>query len=168
MPISKLLALALLATLTLTGLGCNSSSSNSSSGPGMDAMATLLTALAAQSVSVDFFSYADLDGSSRQLQVTIPEDDVDRAQSIARQALADFGLGGLVCRKGLSRVTLVGGGMAGIPGVYAKAVDALRGEKIDVYAFSTSAMTISVLVDSEKEERTLQLLHSAFDLAKVG
>jgi hypothetical protein len=29
-------------------------------------------------------------------------------------------------------------------------------------------MTISVLVDAEKEEQTLQLLHSAFDLAKVG
>lgn len=135
---------------------------------GMDAMATLLTTLAAQAVSVDFFSYADRGDGRRQLQTTIPQEDVKRAEELARQALSAYGLTGIQTRTDLSRVTLVGGGMAGIPGVYARAVEALRGAKIDIYAFSTSAMSISVLVDSAREEQTLQLLHSAFDLAKVG
>ena len=136
--------------------------------PGMEAMSTFLTALAAKPVSLDFFSYADHEAGGRQLQVTVPEEDAAAAEAIARETLAPYGLSGIHTRPALSRVTLVGGGMAGIPGVYARAVDALRLEGIDVYAFSTSAMTISVLVDSAKEERTLQLLHSAFDLAKVG
>jgi aspartate kinase len=100
--------------------------------------------------------------------VTVPADDAEAAETVARQTLAGHGLSNISTQKGLSRVTLVGGGMAGIPGVYARAVEALRSEGIDIYAFSTSAMTISVLVESDKEERTLQLLHTAFDLAKVG
>jgi aspartate kinase len=135
--------------------------------PGMGSMASLLTPLAARGVSVDFFSYADV-GNHRQLQVTVPTDDADTAETVARQTLAGHGLTKIETQRGLSRVTLVGGGMAGIPGVYARAVEALRSEGIDIYAFSTSAMTISVLVESDKEERTLQLLHTAFDLAKVG
>jgi aspartate kinase len=135
--------------------------------PNMGSMASLLTPLAARGVSVDFFSYADV-GSKRQLQVTVPAEDAETAETVARQTLAGHGLSNISTQKGLSRVTLVGGGMAGIPGVYARAVEALRSEGIDIYAFSTSAMTISVLVESDKEERTLQLLHTAFDLAKVG
>jgi aspartate kinase len=134
----------------------------------MDAMGTLLTSLAASAVSIDFFSYADMADGRRQLQITIPEEDVATADTICRQVLGPQGVRDVEIREGLSRVTLVGGGMAGIPGVYARAVEALRGEKIDIYAFSTSAMSISVLVDADKEERTLQLLHTAFDLAKVG
>jgi aspartate kinase len=130
----------------------------------MDAMAALLTRLAGEKVSVDFFSYADRPDGTRQLQLTIPEADAGQGAQVCREVIG----GEIEERKGLSRVTLVGGGMAGIPGVYARTVEALRGEAIEIYAFSTSAMTISVLVDAAKEERTLQLLHAAFDLAKVG
>jgi aspartate kinase len=133
--------------------------------PTLDAISNLLSTLAREHVSVDFFSYAD-DHGSRQLQLTVPEPDVPQAEAIAGRVLGDQVT--VEAHGGLSRVTLVGGGMAGIPGVYARAVEALRNEHIDIYAFSTSAMTISVLVDSEKEERTLQLLHSAFDLSRVG
>jgi aspartate kinase len=146
----------------------------------MDAMARLLTALAERAVSVDFFGFADADAGDdaaarpgaeagaveRQLQLTIPEADIDTATAVCRSVLNPGAR--IEVHAGLSRVTLVGGGMAGVPGVYARAVESLHSGGIDVYAFSTSAMTISVLVDAEKEERTLQLLHTAFDLAKVG
>ncbi|MEO5509301.1 MAG: aspartate kinase [Longimicrobiales bacterium] len=134
----------------------------------LDAMGALLTALAANGVSVDFFNYADSLDGVRQLQVTIPQDDAETAGKVARDILGEGGLRDIEVRSDLSRVTLVGGGMAGIPGVYARAVEALRGENIDIYGFSTSAMSISVLVDAEKEERTLQLLHTAFDLSAAG
>jgi aspartate kinase len=130
----------------------------------MDAMADLLTRLAAEKVSVDFFSYGDRPDGTRQFQLTVPEADAGRGAAVCREVIG----GEIEEMPGLSRVTLVGGGMTGIPGVYARAVEALRGEGIVIYAFSTSAMTISVLVDAAKEERTLQLLHAAFDLAKVG
>ncbi len=132
----------------------------------MEAMGSFLSALAAKGVSVDFFNYADLADGRRQLQLTIPEEDLAGAVALAGSVLQLDG-SAIESRNALCRVTLVGGGMAGIPGVYARAVEALRVEDIDIYAFSTSAMSISVVVDVEKEERTLQLLHSAFDLSKV-
>jgi aspartate kinase len=67
---------------------------------------------------------------------------------------------------GLSRVTLVGSGMTGVPGVYARALEALVAAGIEVHALSTSPITISLLVDADAEDRTLQTLHAAFDLAK--
>lgn len=129
----------------------------------MDAMADLLSRLAAEKVSVDFFSYADRPDGTRQFQLTVPDADARNGAAVCRELVG----GEIEEKPGLSRVTLVGAGMTGMPGVYARAVEALRAEHIEIYAFSTSAMTISVLVDAAKEERTLQLLHAAFDLAKV-
>ena len=68
--------------------------------------------------------------------------------------------------RGLSKVTLVGSGMSGTPGVYARALESLNAAGVDVQALGTSSVSISFLVNAASGDRTLQALHETFELAK--
>lgn len=62
------------------------------------------------------------------------------------------------------KVSVVGGGMTGRPGVMAKMVEALNKEKIEIYQTTDSHTTISCLVKRDKEKEALNALHKIFEL----
>jgi aspartate kinase len=143
------------AKLTLRGLPAT-----------MEAMTAVMTALAGAGISVDTLTPADRQDGRRQLQLTIDEGDLDPALRITRELVDQLGGEAVDVRTGLSKVTLIGSGMSGIPGVYARSLEALRDAGVDIFALGTSSVSISFLVDAASEDRTLQALHAAFDLAK--
>jgi len=134
--------------------------------PSMAAMSSIMSGLAAAGVSVDTLTPADRPDGRRQLQLTIHESDLDQALAVCRDLVQELGGERIDVQTGLTKVTLVGSGMTGMPGVYARALEALRARDVDVHAIGTSSVTISFLVDADREDRTLQALHAAFDLAK--
>ncbi|MDN5332396.1 MAG: aspartate kinase [Tepidanaerobacteraceae bacterium] len=66
--------------------------------------------------------------------------------------------------EGLTKVTVVGVGMRGVPGVMARIVKALERENIEILQTSDSNSTISCLVRSEDAERAITALHEEFEL----
>jgi aspartate kinase len=132
----------------------------------MQAMSRVLTELADAGVSVDMVANADTMDGRRHLQITIKEEDLEPGRSICEGVNRDLGGTDLGVEVGLSRVTLVGSGMTHRPGVYAHAFRALLEAGLEVHGQSTSAISISLLVDGADEDRTLQVLHAAFELAK--
>lgn len=132
----------------------------------MAAMSDVMTTLAAQRISVDTLTPADRPDGRRQLQITVDEDVLDRAVDLCRDLVSSLGGESVDVQKGLIKVTLVGSGMSGMPGVYAKALESLKDADVDVHALGTSSVSISFLIDADAEDRTLQALHAAFDLAK--
>jgi aspartate kinase len=134
--------------------------------PSMEAMTKLMSALAGAGVSVDLMTPADRADGRRQLQLTIHESDLERGLAICRELVPRLGGEAVEVREGLTKVTLVGSGMTGMPGVFARSLEALLEAGVDVHALGTSSVSISFLVDADKEDRTLQSLHAAFDLAK--
>jgi aspartate kinase len=136
--------------------------------PTMEAMTGIMTALADQGISVDMMTHADRADGRRQMQLTLQEADLETGLEICRPLVERLGGEGIDVRRGLTKVTLVGSGMTGMPGVYARALQALLRAGVDVHALGTSSVSISFLVDTAVEDRTLQVLHEAFDLAKAG
>jgi aspartate kinase len=134
--------------------------------PSMDAMTTIMSALAAERISVDMMTPADRADGRRQLQVTIDEAELERALQICSDLTPKLGGERVDVLGGLTKVTLVGSGMTGMPGVYARSLEALRSVGVDVHAIGTSSVSIAFLVSAADEDRTLQALHGAFDLAK--
>jgi aspartate kinase len=65
---------------------------------------------------------------------------------------------------GLAKVTLVGAGMHGVPGVMARVASALSHAEVDVLQVSDSHTTISVLVGSARKRTAIAALHQAFKL----
>ncbi|MBR9990186.1 MAG: aspartate kinase [Gemmatimonadetes bacterium] len=134
--------------------------------PSMAALTAIMTVLANAGVSVDTLAVADRADGRRQLQITIHESDIDRCVELCHEQVELLGGAAVDVQRGLSKVTLVGSGMTGLPGVYARSLEALLAAGVDVHAVGTSSVSISFLVDAAVEDQTLQSLHAAFDLAK--
>lgn len=130
------------------------------------AVSRLLTALADRGVSVDMLAQADRADGRRQLQLTVREERLEEAREVCTALLEAMGGERMETQPGLSRVALVGSGMTDLPGVYARAFAALVEEDIDIHGISTSAISIALLVDGDRAERTLQILHRTFDMAE--
>jgi aspartate kinase len=129
---------------------------------GMRTATALLAALAEAGVSVDMFHEA-FEGDGRlQLQLTVAEAQVEEGTRVCEAVAAELGGGGVESQLGLTRVVLVGSGMHQRPGVYARAFRALLAEGIEVFAISTSGISITLLVLSEREDDALRVLHGAF------
>ena len=138
---------------------------------GMHTLTEVLTRFAEAGVSVDMISEAEEANGRTQLQLTISEDELPEARRLS--AALTQGLGGREGREadvrtGLTRLALVGSGMTGRPGVYARAFRALFEAEIEVQAVSTSAISITLLVPSECADEALGVLHYAFELERRG
>ncbi|WP_090926108.1 aspartate kinase [Salibacterium qingdaonense] len=68
------------------------------------------------------------------------------------------------CLEGCTKISAVGAGMTGIPGVAATMIDALAKYDIEIYQASDSHTTIWVLVSSSNEKQAVSALHDAFCL----
>jgi aspartate kinase len=134
--------------------------------PTMEAMTAIMSALAAEQISVDMMTHADRADGRRQIQLTVAEADVDRAVELCAALVPRLGGETVEVTRNLTKVTLVGSGMTGMPGVYARALDSLLRAGVEVHALGTSSVSIAFLVDADAGDRTLQALHEAFDLAK--
>jgi aspartate kinase len=152
-------------SLQLTGLACEASHVQvvvRGLPAGMDATTEVLSRIADQKISVDMVTQADTPDGKRQLQLTVREDNVDETLAICEEVAQRSG-GAVHAQRGLTRVSMVGSGMHNSPGVYARAFKALHGAGVEIHAVGSSAITITVLVDTKNEEKTVRVLHEAFD-----
>ncbi|HEX2092085.1 MAG TPA: aspartate kinase [Longimicrobiaceae bacterium] len=131
---------------------------------GMATSTEVLVRLAEAGVPVDMIS-EHRDASGRvALQVTTWQDSLPAARKVVEELSGRLGGEGWEVTEGLSRIALVGSGMHGRPGVYARAFRALLEEGVEVHAVSTSAISITLLVPAEREDEALRAAHRAFAL----
>ena len=135
---------------------------------GMATSTELLGAMADGGVSVDMVSEAAEGDGRMQVQLTVAGDALERARELAGQVAERLGSGTVETAAGLTRITLVGSGMTGRPGVYARAYRTLHAAGVDVHGVSTSSISISLLVDAAREDDALRALHDAFALEMAG
>ena len=130
---------------------------------GIEETARVLTGLADAGVSVDMVMQSEMADRTRQLQLSVREAQLDGALQVVSDMLPREGAW-TDEKPGLSRVSLIGTGMTGRPGVYAEAYRALRDAGVEVHGVSTSSISISVLVERAREDDALRALHAAFRL----
>jgi aspartate kinase len=124
----------------------------------MAAQTRVYRAMADAGVSLDMFTPC---GDS--LVFSIAETVLDRAAEVIH------GLGLLhQSHRGLSKVTLIGAGMHGVPGVMAHVAESLVAAGVDIYQVADSHTTISVLVPAEQAPKAISALHASFDLGEDG
>ena len=66
----------------------------------------------------------------------------------------------------LAKVTLVGAGMHGVPGVMARTAESLSAAGVDILQIADSHYTISVLVRQEVRRAAIKALHDEFGLGE--
>jgi aspartate kinase len=120
----------------------------------MAAQTRVYRAMADAGVSLDMFTPV-----GDALVFTVAESVLDRAAEV----IHDLGLLHH-SHRGLAKVTLVGAGMHGVPGVMARMAEYLAAAGVDVYQAADSHTTISVLIAAEQTDLAVRSLHEGFEL----
>ncbi len=136
--------------------------------PGM--AAKLFGLLAQHNISVDMIIQSQrcrvIDGVPRRdIAFTVSRIDGESAKKMLTQVAAELGWGEVVLDSAIAKVSIVGAGMVGQPGIAAKMFEALAQQQINIQMIATSEIKISCVVAQEQGVKALQAIHAAFELA---
>lgn len=120
----------------------------------MDTQAKVFRLLADAGISIDMFT-----PMNDRIVACISSADAARAVEL----LAAEGLE-VAAHPDLAKVTVVGSGMHGVPGVMARVAECLDRGGIDILQVADSHATISALIHEREAQRALNLLHEEFAL----
>jgi aspartate kinase len=124
----------------------------------------IFSKLFAMNVAVDMIvQNAGADGSA-DISFTVLEDDLPKALAASKKAADELGAETVLHDAGLSKVSIVGLGMATQTGVADRMFRALADAKINIEAITTSEIKVSVLVKREQALAALRAVHSEFEL----
>ncbi len=124
----------------------------------MSAQTRVYRAMADAGVSLDMFTPV-----GESLVFTVPETALARGCEV----LASLGLTYQV-QAALAKVTLIGAGMHGVPGVMARMAELLDRAGVTVLQTADSHTTISVLIPAEDTCKAVSALHDGFELGSLA
>ncbi len=102
---------------------------------------------------------------TRDIAFTLAQTDAEVGRIALEELAATIGCGEILVNTEIAKLSIVGAGMIGKPGVAARFFAALAQEKINIETIATSEIKISCLVATEDGVKALQAVHKAFGLA---
>jgi aspartate kinase len=136
--------------------------------PGM--AARIFQLLASKNISVDMIIQSQrcrvVNGvSTRDIACTVARIDADAAHEVLQAAMVELGYGDIVVDPAIAKVSIVGAGMVGQPGIATRMFAALAEQQINIQMIATSEIKVSCVVAEADGVTALQVIHAAFDLA---
>ncbi|SFS59928.1 aspartate kinase [Marininema halotolerans] len=122
-----------------------------------DLQLTVFKAMAENGISVDFINI-----NPSGVAYTVYDHEAERA----REILSSLGFEPEL-HQGCAKVSIVGAGIAGVPGVMSRIAEALTEEDIQILQSADSHTTIWVLVKGDDMVNAVRSLHRKFDLHKT-
>ena len=135
--------------------------------PGMAAQ--IFTPLAKKNISVDAIIQSQRchivnDVPTRDIAFTVTQGDADLACQVIAELSEKIGCGEVSGNTAIAKLSVVGAGMVGHPGVAAKFFAALAQEQINIQMITTSEIKISCVIDEAEGVKALNAVHEAFGL----
>ena len=126
----------------------------------------IFSALAADGINVDMIVQTTKQGPVTDLLFTICQDDYALTKQLIEQLREKLGITKVLYNDRLAKVSIVGAGMMSNPGVAAAMFGTLAEHGINIEVISTSEIKVSCLIDSEKVETAVQVIHDRFRLGE--
>ena len=126
--------------------------------------ADVFGAIAKTGVNVDMIVQNVSENGFTDISFTAPVGDLDRLCPVLEKRIERLGAREYLVDKKITKLSLVGAGLRTNPGIAAKMFKVLSQSDINIEMISTSAIRISVVIDSKKAKIAQQQLHTAFDL----
>lgn len=101
---------------------------------------------------------------TRDIAFTVARVDARAAQELLQKATGECGWREVVLDMEIAKVSIVGAGMVGQPGVAAKMFESLSQESINIQMITTSEIKISCVVAENQGIKALKAIHAAFEL----
>jgi len=124
----------------------------------------IFSALAKEDIDVDMIvqSIRNVDKNIIDMVFTISKTDLPRAKVITEEIGRQIHTLGVVIEEGVAKVSVVGAGMFGNPGIAATMFGALSDVDINIEVISTSEISISCLIREEQVEDAVKAIHARF------
>lgn len=127
----------------------------------------IFSRIANQNVTVDMIVQNVGDEGKADISFTVPKDELDVTLEAVREAQQPLGQFEIDFDDNVSKVSVVGQGMAHQAGVADKMFGALAKAEINIQMITTSEIKISALVSRDSAMNSLRSVHSAFELEKA-
>ena len=127
----------------------------------------IFSTIAAANIVVDMIVQSVSEHGTTDLSFTIHESDLDSARKLLEPVVKEVKAAGLITKKGVAKLSVVGIGMRSHSGVAARLFDCLGKAGINIQLISTSEIKIAVVIDESEVERAAQLTHEEFGLATL-
>lgn len=126
----------------------------------------IFSLLAQKRINVDIILQSIGRDGTKDISFTISDSHLEPALAILNENLASFKARSMDYSENISKVSIVGAGMAANPGVAARMFEALYETGINIQMISTSEIKISVLIDRSDAERSVKAIHDYFRLGQ--
>jgi aspartate kinase len=115
-------------------------------------------------VSVDVIVQNVSTEGHTDLTFTVSEGDRKSAVAMVEKIASEIGAREVISSGGIAKVSIVGTGMLGTPGIAARMFRTLADARVNIEMISTSEIRITCLVARKDAERAVRALHHAFAL----
>jgi aspartate kinase len=124
----------------------------------------LFSALAQANIDVDMIvqSIRNTDKNINDILFTIAKPDLPQARAIVEKIGNELGVIGVVIEENVAKVSVVGAGMLGSPGIAAEMFGALADAGVNIEVISTSEISISCLINAGKMKEAVNAIHARF------
>ncbi len=124
----------------------------------------VFSALAQANIDVDMIvqSIRNADKNINDIVFTIAQPDLPLAKQIIEKVGSDMGVLGVTVDENVAKVSVVGAGMYGSPGIAAAMFGALADAGVNIEVISTSEISISCLVQADKVKEAVAAIHARF------
>ena len=129
------------------------------------AVANIFVPLADAAINVDMIIQNDSkDNEETDVTFTVPRADLARSVDILEANKDVIGFFRIITDTEVAKISVVGVGMRSHAGVAATMFKTLAERGINIEAISTSEIKVSVLIDEDKTELAVRVLHTAYGL----
>jgi aspartate kinase len=134
--------------------------------------AQIFQRLAAAQISVDMIIQSQRSRPinnimTRDIAFTVPQMDLATAQNLLQDIAQEMGTAVVTADADIAKVSVVGMGMLGRPGVAAQMFEALSQQGINIQMIATSEIRVSCVVSENQGIAALQSVHQAFGLGQA-
>ncbi len=129
----------------------------------------IFSTLANAHIVVDMIvqSIRNIEKNITDMVFTIAEDDLSKARPIVDQVANDLNSVAVLVEDDVAKVSIVGVGMLGNPGIAARMFGALASADINIDVISTSEISISCIVKASQIQKAVEVIHDEFFPKKV-
>jgi len=125
---------------------------------------SIFSALAAANIDVDMIvqSIRNIEKNVTDMVFTLGSDDLPQAKPIVDKVANELNAIAVLVEEDVAKISIVGAGMLGNPGIAARMFGALSKAQINIDVISTSEISISCLIKSADLKKAANAIHEEF------
>lgn len=130
--------------------------------------AKVFESLAKKNISVDMIVQSTSQEGVNEIAFTVDKDTVEDTKKVTQVISKEIGAKDVSCDVNIAKVSIVGAGMIGRPGIAAAMFKSLADSSINIQMISTSEIKVSCVIDAKDGDKAVKAIHKVFELDKIS